>query len=171
MRGLQVFYPDEEQQSAYGIDYEKLYREGYRGIIFDIDNTLVRHNADSDAQSRALFRRLKQIGFAVCLLSNNKAARVERFNRPEPVETICKANKPSRRGYREAMRKMKTTPETTVFVGDQLFTDIWGARRAGIRSILVSPINPKEEIQIVLKRKLEWFVLRRYRRNKNKSKG
>ena len=60
---------------------------------------------------------------------------------------------------------MGTGERSTMFVGDQLFTDVYGARRTGIYSILVKPINPKEEIQIVLKRYLEkivlWFYVRR----------
>ena len=72
----------------------------------------------------------------------------------------------------EAMAEMNTTCETTVFIGDQLFTDVWGAKRCGIRNILVKPIHPKEEIQIVLKRVLEKIVLSSYRRSgldKNRS--
>ena len=64
------------------------------------------------------------------------------------------------------MDLMGTTPENTLFVGDQLFTDVWGAKRAGIYSILVKPIHPKEEIQIVLKRYLEKIVLFFYYRQK-----
>ena len=63
---------------------------------------------------------------------------------------------------------MGSTPQTTIFVGDQLFTDVYGANRAGIYSILVKPIHPKEEIQIVLKRYLEAIVLHFYQRQKNK---
>ena len=65
---------------------------------------------------------------------------------------IYKGGKPSVKGYEKAMKVMGTGRETTFFVGDQLFTDVWGANRAGLYSILVRPINPKEEIQIVLKR-------------------
>lgn len=64
---------------------------------------------------------------------------------------------------------MGTGERSTMFVGDQLFTDVYGARRTGIYSILVKPINPKEEIQIVLKRYLEkivlWFYVRRQEKN------
>ena len=82
---------------------------------------------------------------------------------------IYKAGKPSPKNYRKAMEIMKTTEETTLFVGDQLFTDVWGAKKAGILSILVKPINPREEIQIVLKRRLEWIVLFFYRRDRKRS--
>ena len=71
-------------------------------------------------------------------------------------------------GYQLAMKKMGTTTENTLFVGDQLFTDVYGARRTGITSILVKPIHPKEEIQIVLKRYLEKIVLFFYRRRGKK---
>ena len=61
---------------------------------------------------------------------------------------------------------MKLDKKEVVFIGDQIFTDIWGANRAGIISILVSPIDKKEEIQIILKRKLENLILYFYRRQK-----
>ena len=72
------------------------------------------------------------------------------------------------RSYLKAMELMGTVPETTMFVGDQLFTDVWGAKKAGIRSWLVKPIHPREEIQIVLKRRLEWIVLFFYRRSRGR---
>ncbi len=69
---LQRFYPDAYVDSAYGIDYEKLYGEGYRGIIFDVDNTLVPHGAPADSRSIELFSRLKALGYEIVRLSNNK---------------------------------------------------------------------------------------------------
>lgn len=66
------------------------------------------------------------------------------------------------------MKKIGTNKKTTVFIGDQLFTDVWGAKRVGIRNILVKPINPKEEIQIVLKRRLEWIILYFYKKTMKK---
>ena len=63
------------------------------------------------------------------------------------------------------MEIMGTKEESTVFIGDQLFTDVWGAKRAGIPNILVKPIHPKEEIQIVIKRRLEAIVLHFYKKS------
>ena len=160
-----IFYPDEYYDSTYSINFESLYKEGYRGVIFDIDNTLVPHGAPADERSIALFERLKAIGFDAVLLSNNKEARVAMFNEPIGIHMIWKANKPSPVKYREAMALMGTDESSTIFVGDQLFTDVWGAKNANIRSFLVKPMNPKEEIQIVLKRKLEAVVLRSYLKN------
>lgn len=166
---FEQFYPDEWLDSAYDIDYEGLYESGFRGLIFDIDNTLVPHGAPADDRTIALFGKLKDIGFSCCLLSNNKEARVRMFNREICVDYIFKGGKPGRRGYEKAMEKMGTDRTNTIFVGDQLFTDVWGAKRAGIRNILVKPINPKEEIQIVLKRRLEWIVLSFYKKQRKNS--
>ena len=165
---LEPFYPDYEADSAYSIDYEKLYRDGYRGVIFDIDNTLVPHGAPADERATALFARLRGLGFQTILLSNNKEPRVKSFNDGVGSQYIFKAGKPKRSGYVQAMERMKTTPATTLFVGDQLFTDVWGAKKAGIVTYLVNPIHPKEEIQIVLKRRLEWIVLFFYHRKLRK---
>lgn len=164
---LEPFYPDNEVMSAYAIDYEVLYAKGYRGIIFDIDNTLVPHGAPADERAKALFIRLHAMGFKTLLLSNNKEPRVKMFNDGVSSRYIFKAGKPGRDGYRRAMELMGTTPENTLFVGDQLFTDVWGAKRAGIITYLVKPIHPKEEIQIVLKRRLERIVLFFYHHQKN----
>ncbi len=168
---LECFYPDVEVDSAYGIDYEGLYGQGYRGIIFDIDNTLVEHGAPANERAVALFRRLHGLGFQTLLLSNNKEPRVKMFNDDVGSQYIFLANKPAKGGYLRAMEKMGTEPATTLFVGDQLFTDVWGARRVGIRTYLTHPIHPKEEIQIVLKRKLEKIVLYFYHRSLEKDKG
>lgn len=165
-----MFFPDAYVASTYVIDFEKLYGKGYRGLIFDIDNTLVPHGAPADARAVALFARLKAIGFRCCLISNNQEPRVKMFNQDIRVSYIYDAHKPAAKNYKKAMEMMGTDVRNTVFVGDQLFTDIWGARRAGISSILVKPIYPKEEIQIVLKRYLEKIVLYFYRRSKKAPK-
>ena len=162
---LETFYPDVVMDSAYDIEYERLYSEGYRGIIFDIDNTLVPHGAPADERAIALFERLKSIGYRVVLLSNNKEPRVKMFNDVVKVSYIYKAGKPGRGGYQKAMAMMGTTAENTFFVGDQLFTDVWGAKRVGMKNFLTKPIHPKEEIQIVLKRYLEKIVLFFYYRS------
>lgn len=164
---LQRFYPDHEIESAYDIDYEGLYREGYRGVIYDIDNTLVPHGAPADERAIALFQRLREIGYRTILLSNNKEPRVRSFCNQVGSMYIFRAGKPKTTGYENAMARMGTTAENTLFVGDQLFTDVWGAKKAGIVTYLVKPIHPKEEIQIVLKRKLERIVLFFYHRQKH----
>ena len=140
-------------------------------MIFDIDNTLVPHGAPADTRAKELFARLTKIGFASCLISNNQEPRVRMFNEEIGTNYIFNAHKPARTNYIRAMELMETDRSNTVFVGDQLFTDVWGAKRTGIRNILVKPMYPKEEIQIVLKRYLERIVLYFYKRKQRKTRG
>ncbi|MEE1028147.1 MAG: YqeG family HAD IIIA-type phosphatase [Agathobacter sp.] len=152
---MSIFYPGEHLDSTYNIDFDKLYNDGYRGVIFDIDNTLVPHGAPADERAIALFKHLKELGFSCMLLSNNKEPRVKMFNDAVDVNYTFKAGKPKPSGYIKAMEKIGCDRSNTIFIGDQIFTDVMGANLAGIRTILVKPIHPKEEIQIVLKRILE----------------
>lgn len=165
---LKRFYPNEYANSSYIINYEELYQKGYRGILFDVDNTLVSHGAKADERAKELINRLKNIGFHVCLISNNKEERVRTFNDEVQVQYIYNARKPSRKGYQKAMDTIGTNKDNTIFIGDQIFTDVYGANRAGLKTILVKPIHPKEEIQIVLKRYLEKIVLFFYFRKQNR---
>lgn len=165
---FKIFYPDDYKASTYIIDFEDLYHMGYRGLIFDIDNTLVPHGAPADVRSMALFERLRDLGFQTCLISNNQEPRVKPFAEEVKSQYIYNAHKPSKKNYIKAMGLMKTDKDTTVFIGDQLFTDVWGAKRTGIKNILVKPMHPREEIQIVLKRYLEKIVLFFYKRDKKK---
>ena len=163
---MSKLYPWAEATSAYQIDYQKEYDNGVRGVLFDVDNTLVPHGAPATEQAKKLFEKLHQIGLKTCIISNNKEARVRPFAKAVGSDYIDKAGKPSAHGYEQGMKRIHTTPNTTIFVGDQIFTDIYGANKAGIRTYLVKPIHPKEEIQIVLKRYLERIVLFFYHRGR-----
>ena len=158
------FYPVIDIDSAYTIDYEGLYANGIRGMIYEVDNTLVPHGEPATEESVKLFDRLREIGFDTCIISNNKEPRVKPFADLVKSKYVFDAHKPSRKNYRKAMELMNTDVTTTYFIGDQIFTDVYGANRTGIPSILVKPIHPKEEIQIVLKRKLEKIVLFFYKK-------
>lgn len=164
------FYPREIYNSTYNIDFDAYYAKGYRGVIFDVDNTLVEHDAPADDRATALIAHLKELGFGVLFLSNNDEKRVKLFNDVVGAQYIYKAGKPSPKGYRKAMERMGTNESNTLFVGDQIFTDIWGANNAGIHSILVKPIAKHEEIQIVLKRIPEKWVLRSYRKYRKRTR-
>ena len=162
------FFPDAYVASTYVISFEKLYEEGIRGVIFDIDNTLVPHGAKADKRAKELFVKLREMGMSACLISNNQEPRVKMFNEEIGVDYVSNAHKPSTKNYKKAMELMGTDTTNTIFVGDQLFTDVYGAKRTGIRNILVKPIHPQEEIQIVLKRYLEKVVLYFYKKEKRK---
>ena len=163
------FFPDSYCDSVYEIDFRALYAKGYRGIIFDIDNTLVLDGAPADKRAIAFFKKLKKIGFKTLLLSNNKEGRVKSFADSVGIcFYIFSANKPAKRGYLQAMELLGTGSKNTVFIGDQIFTDIWGANRTGIRSVLTDPIQKyREELQIIVKRFFEIPIIWAY---KNSSK-
>lgn len=169
MQILKKFYPGECVSSAYQINFQKLKKEGYRGVLFDIDNTLVPHGAPADERAKKLFEGLRKLGMEACLISNNQIERVKGFADEVGAKFIEDAHKPSTKNYRRAMELLGTDTSNTIFVGDQLFTDVYGANRAGIRTILVEPIHPKEEIQIVLKRYLEKIVLFFYKREQKRA--
>ena len=125
------FFPDEYLDSAYVIDYEKLYREGYRGLLFDIDNTIVPHGAPADERARKLFEKLRGIGFRYCFVSNNQKPRVEPFAKAVEGNFIENAHKPAVKNYKKACQVIQTEPDRTIFVGDQLFTDILRSEAGG----------------------------------------
>lgn len=163
---LKMFYPKECAVSTYGVDFQSYYEKGYRGILFDVDNTLVPHGAPATPEAVAFFAMLRNIGFQTCLISNNGEMRVKPFAEAVGAPYLYKAGKPSKKGYQKAMELMGVRVDQAMFVGDQIFTDVYGANRCGMYTILVEPIHPKEEIQIVLKRYLEKLVLFFYRRQK-----
>lgn len=154
-------FPNDYINSVYDIDFGALYSQGYRAVLFDVDNTLVEHNAPANDRAVRFFEELNAIGFVACLVSNNKEPRVKEFCQAvKYCKYVFKAGKPLPRGYNEAMALLGTNVDNTLFVGDQILTDVWGARRSGVRTIMVRPVKKwKEEIQIILKRFLEFFVL------------
>ncbi len=165
---LKWLYPSGAAEHCGDVDFKALYREGIRGVIFDIDNTLVPHGAPADAAARILFRKLRKLGLRTCLVSNNREKRVQPFAEAVKSPYVCKAHKPLPSAMRRAMRLMGTDQASTILIGDQLFTDMWCANLAGIRSLLVSPIDPHEEIQIVLKRIPERVILRHWKKQLKK---
>ncbi len=163
---LQQFYPYDYVESVFAIDYGKLYALGYRGLIFDIDNTLVHHGADSTPEVDSLFKDIRRIGFQTLLLSNNEEKRVLRFMRNIDTLYICDADKPAPCNYLKALDMMGIKKEEAICIGDQIFTDILGANKSGIASILVKFIRLDEKAKLGKKRQLEKVILACYKRSK-----
>lgn len=148
---MKYLTPCERHASIKDIDFEKLHRMGIISLIFDIDNTLVPDGADSTPEIKTLISELKK-QFRICLLSNNELARVKPFAESLDVDYICHARKPSPDGYKTAIKTMKTDAVHSCMIGDQLFTDIYGANKLNIYSILVTPISKKEPFAVRIKR-------------------
>lgn len=135
------FYPYAYVDSVFAINYQKLYNMGYRGLIFDIDNTLVHHGDDSTPEIDDLFFRIQKMGFKTLLLSNNTEERIESFLKNIDSLYIHDARKPEKAGYEKAAEMLGIEKEKIMFIGDQVFTDILGANRCGLDSILVKFIR------------------------------
>ena len=160
-------YPDEYVKSIVDYDFKEAYNKGKRSILFDIDNTIVPHGAPADDKAKELFDSLKSMGFKLCAVSNNKEPRVRSFCESVNVPYVYKAGKPKKDGYERAMSLCGSDKNSTLFFGDQIFTDIIGAKRAGIYSILVRPIDRKtDEIQIKFKRILEKPIIIKFFKDK-----
>ncbi|PKM96167.1 MAG: YqeG family HAD IIIA-type phosphatase [Firmicutes bacterium HGW-Firmicutes-1] len=157
------FFPSAFYDSIFEVEYKKLKDEGYKGLMFDIDNTLVPFDVAHPTQEIIdLFTQLKNEGFKICLVSNNNQTRVFRFNERLKVFAVPKALKPMRRNLRKAMSLMGTEVKNSVFIGDQLFTDVWGGNRLGVKTILVKPIAVKEEWITKVKRSTEKIIFNMY---------
>lgn len=165
---LNKLYPDTYLDSIDDIDFEMYYKKGIRGIVSDIDNTLVPHGAPADEHIIKVFEKIHGMGIDTCLISNNKKLRVEHFAKAVNSKFIYDAHKPSRESYKKAMELMNTDKESTLFIGDQIFTDIWGANRTGIETVMLKQIDKKEEIQIILKRIPEKLILWLWKRKVRK---
>lgn len=162
-RVLNSLCPDEVRSSVEEIDYESLWRAGYRALIFDIDNTLGEWGCDVIPERiHALLRRLNASGFVLGFLSNDGGR-----NRPVLKEqlrswtVVWRAKKPRTQGYKDILGLLRSVNAQTVMIGDQLFTDIWGAKRAGLYAILVAPVSPaSDSLWAKLRRPLERLLLR-----------
>ena len=157
-----LFCPWAFAESVFEIDFEALYGLGYRGLLFDVDNTLVPHGADSTPEIDALFARLKTLGFRCLMLSDNGPARLQRFLRNIDADCIDNAGKPKKKGFREALRHLGLPRDQVVMIGDQVFTDVLGANRCGIPSILVRYIGYDPAADPGKRRRLEAKFLHRY---------
>ncbi|MDF2613648.1 MAG: YqeG family IIIA-type phosphatase [Clostridia bacterium] len=167
---LNKFLPTQYFKSIYEIKIENLKEQGIRGIIFDIDNTLVPYDeAEPNEKIINFFQQLRNAGFKITLVSNNTEDRVVKFNEKLKVFAIHKSKKPLTKSFKKALRLMDCKKEEAVIVGDQIFTDVYGGNQAGIKTILVVPVSDKDEWITKIKRGLEKKVIAHYERRYNRS--
>ena len=136
---------------------------GIKGVLLDIDNTLEPYeNAVPGEHVLSWFRALEEQGIRCAFVSNNGKERVELFNKSLCYPAYYKAGKPFKKKLLLAIRDIGTEKENTIFMGDQVFTDVLAAHFTGIRAILVDPIKDKTDPLTKFKRMLERPVLRKY---------
>ena len=156
---LKRYFPCAYAPDVHAIDYQKLLEKGYKAVLFDVDNTLVPHNRDATPEAEALLERVRSMGLQVLLVSNNDAPRMERFLKNVRFPYVCDAEKPTRKGYDQALQMLSITANEAVFIGDQMFVDICGANRAGIDSIMVHYIVVNQKEPIGIRRHIEKVIL------------
>ncbi len=150
------FVPDHCFGSVHHITPEFLLEQGIKGLICDVDNTLVAaRSPHPEPQLLEWAQGIQQAGIKVCLLSNNCKSRVDLFNKDLKLIQCHRAAKPLRSGFARAAAAMGLPKESLAVVGDQIFTDIWGGKRFGIRTILVPPVSPEEGKLIRMRRRFE----------------
>ncbi|MDT3424902.1 HAD superfamily phosphatase (TIGR01668 family) [Paenibacillus forsythiae] len=152
--------------TVFDIDLEDLYLKGYRGIITDLDNTLVGAKAPlATPELLAWFDKVKQTGFKLVIVSNNNMTRVSRFAAPLNIQFVHGARKPTNAPFHKAMKLMNLEPKNTVVVGDQMLTDVFGGNRLGLFTVLVLPISLEDEgLGTRINRRIEQIALTRLRK-------
>ena len=163
---LNQLIPAKKVETIYDIDVDALYQSGVRGIITDLDNTLV-GSRDPHATPELMewLRKVKSLGYKVVIVSNNNRARVSAFAEPLGIPFISRAKKPLNAAFYQAQHLLQLNANAVVVIGDQLMTDIFGANRMGMHSILVRPISPDDESAGTrVNRMLERFFLKLMRK-------
>jgi hypothetical protein len=158
---LELLQPDEYVRSVFDVDLDSLKGKGIRGLIIDIDNTLVSWDTKTaDPKILQWFAVLKEKGFRTCILSNNTKDRVVKFTEEIRVPAVYRAAKPRKKAFERAIGMMGTTRSDTAVIGDQIFTDVLGGKRLGLYAMLVMPVSEKEFITTKIVRKIEKRIIR-----------
>ena len=161
--------PDYYFQSFSEVSAQFLLSIGVRGIILDVDNTLEPYeNALPTERVRNWLQSLKSAGIGAAIVSNNNAERIKKFNAELNLPYYFKAKKPFKKNVVLAMKDLNVLPENAILMGDQIFTDVWAARNARIKAILVPPIKDKTDLFTRFKRLLEKPILNKYFKRKGR---
>lgn len=151
--------PDIYQKSIYYINYDKLYKKGIRLLLFDLDNTITPSHVNKPTKRlKKLFDELKDKGFKIIIMSNSTKHRIEPFKNELIVDACAFSLKPRKDKYVYIMDKFKYKHTETACIGDQLITDIYGANRLDITSILVNPLSEKDYTVTLFNRLLERII-------------
>ncbi len=158
---FELFRPTYQAKSLDSISIERLVREGIRGLIIDLDNTMTPWN-DLEVGPRVAgwFTELQTAGIQSCVVSNNKhKRRVAVVAEKLGIPFVFRATKPRGRAFRAGMKILGTGTKDTAVIGDQLFTDILGGNRLGLYTILVLPISNHEFVGTRFLRQMEKLLI------------
>ena len=136
------FIPDIYQKSIYHIDYEKLLDAGIKCILFDLDNTCIPYkDKEPNKKLIELFEMLKDMDFKLIIFSNATRRRIAPFKKVLNVDCLARAGKPRKRNFLKVLKLFNYELSDVAIVGDQLYKDILGGNRIGIKTILVNPMS------------------------------
>jgi uncharacterized protein len=156
-----LFCPNLMVESLHDINFDELKEAGVRGVIFDLDNTIIPWDStDMCPRISLLLREMLAKGFKVSIVSNNWHNRVKEIALQLELPFVSRAYKPAKTGFRRALAAMELEPAETVVIGDQLFTDILGGNRLGLRTIWVKPLTSREFIGTKIHRRFEKLAVR-----------
>ena len=164
---IKKYIPFDCYKTVFDINYQDLYQNGIRYLLFDIDNTILTYDElEPKEEHYTLFNELKKIGFTICLISNNHKERVERVSKPLDVFGVWDAYKPTTIGFKKALKLMKVdNVNSVVSVGDQIVTDISGANKVKIKPILVKTIlASNQKWYTIINRSREKFILKKIKK-------
>jgi HAD superfamily phosphatase (TIGR01668 family) len=162
------FLPNEHVKSIFDIQPAKLKQKGIKGIITDLDNTLVAWDVrDATPEVINWFEQMKSHDIAVTIISNNNQERVSVFSEPLGTPFVYSARKPLGRAFKTVAKQMNLKKEEIVVIGDQLLTDVLGGNTAGFYTILVVPIVQTDGKITKINRRIERIILN-YMRKKGK---
>ncbi|MBR3792007.1 MAG: YqeG family HAD IIIA-type phosphatase [Clostridia bacterium] len=171
MRISKRFFPDYKFSSISYIDINILKNRGIKFAILDIDNTLVPYTSPKpDDNALNFLNKLKENGIKYCFVSNNHGGRINLFNEEIGAPVYPNAAKPLLLGIRKAMKAFGANKKNTVIIGDQVFTDVWGGKRAGILTILVDPIKECNTAFFRFKRHFERIIVNDFELNQRENK-
>lgn len=162
---MKIFYPALMLDKVQDISTEVLEKNDIKGLILDIDNTLVpMHMKEADENAVMWIERIKSCGYKVCIVSNASKKRVIKFNERLKLDAIHRASKPGSKAYLKAAGLMGLENKNIAVVGDQIFTDVYGGNRVNMFTILVKSLRGRENLFIMLKRLPEKWILNSYRK-------
>lgn len=165
-----MLYPKEYLDSVKDINIDLLNKNEIKGIILDVDNTLIDFNKRMPEGIEDWLTNLKKIGIKFCILSNsNKVDKVKGVAEKLKIPFIYFAKKPFKSGFIKAKEILKLDEKNIAVVGDQIMTDVIGANRCKMFSILVKPIQEKDYLLTKIKRPFEKIVINHYLKNKRRS--
>lgn len=166
-----LFYPDFYCDNVRDITIEFLKENNIKGIILDVDNTLIDYYRKFEDGTIEWVEELKKSGIKFCIVSNtNKVDKVKYVANTLGMPYFYFSKKPLKTGFRKAQKTMKLDATNIAAVGDQIMTDVIGANRCGMFSILVKPIAEKDILITKIKRPIENKIIGSYLKKKQKEK-